>query len=38
MGNHRMGHRPIQVTSSSPRVSKVVVTKIWRQHARIKVI
>jgi hypothetical protein len=30
MGNHKMGHRQIQVTLSSPKVSEVVVTKIWR--------
>jgi len=37
MGNHKIGHHQIQVTLSSPRMSEVVVTKIWRQRVRIKV-
>jgi hypothetical protein len=37
MGNHIMGHCQTRVNSTSPRMSKVTVVKIWKQPARIKV-
>jgi hypothetical protein len=37
MGNHKMGHHPTQINTSSPRMSEVAIVETQKQPTRIKV-
>jgi hypothetical protein len=38
MGNHKMGHHPTQVNTSSLRMSKATIVETQKQPTKVKVI